>query len=89
MTGKHTPRNNRQLIWGIALVLAGIGVFVRIPMAMPKLAQFFGTTDLWGARIALYIMGALLIGGGIQKIFRQIRPASGSSTHAAGEIVDK
>ena len=89
MPDRPALKNKRQLIWGIALVLAGIGVFVRTPQVMPKLVQIIGSADLWGYRIALYIMGILLIGGGIQKILRQMKPATSSSTNAASEVADK
>lgn len=59
-----------QLIWGIALVLAGIGVFFRIPQVMPKIAkieQFSGVMIF--IRFCFYLIGVLLIGGGSKKIY--------------------
>ncbi len=59
-----------QLIWGIALVLAGIGVFFRIPQVMPKIAkieQFSGV--MFFIRFCFYLIGMLLIGGGSKKIY--------------------
>ena len=59
-----------QLIWGIALVAAGIGVFYRIPQVMPKIesmAQFSQLTIY--IRFCFYIMGIFLIGGGAKKIY--------------------
>lgn len=59
-----------QLIWGIALVLAGIGVFFRIPQIMPKIAkieQFSGA--MFFIRFCFYLIGILLIGGGSKKIY--------------------
>lgn len=59
-----------QLIWGIALVLAGIGVFFRIPQVMPKIAkieQFSGV--MFFIRFCFYLIGILLIGGGSKKIY--------------------
>ena len=59
-----------QLIWGVALVLAGIGVFFRIPQVMPKIAQiehFSGV--MFFIRFCFYLIGILLIGGGSIKIY--------------------
>lgn len=59
------------MIWGVALVLAGLGVFVRIPQVMPKIAQievFSNTTGI--IRVCFYLMGIILVGGGIQKIYK-------------------
>jgi len=63
-------RNLVQLVWGIALVLAGIGVFFRIPYVMPKvekIEQFAGV--MFFIRMSFYLLGILLISGGAQKIF--------------------
>ena len=69
MKQQNQSKHHIQLIWGIALVLAGAGVFFRIPQVMPQLAQMGqSNTTLWAVRICFYLMGALLIGGGSRKI---------------------
>jgi hypothetical protein len=70
-----TMRNaNFQLIWGIALLLAGIGVFFRIPQVMPRIEQIESFAAISGfIRFCFYLMGALLVGGGAQKIYRHFR----------------
>lgn len=57
---------NGQLLWGIVLVLVGIAVFIRISQVMPRLEEMgqFG----WFSRFGLYLMGIILLGGGIKKI---------------------
>ncbi len=63
-------RNLVQLVWGIALTLAGIGVFFRIPYVMPKveqIEQFAG--GIFFIRVSFYLLGILLISGGAKKIF--------------------
>ncbi|MDF1591366.1 MAG: hypothetical protein P1P89_07630 [Desulfobacterales bacterium] len=63
-----------QLVWGIALVLAGIGVFFRIPYVMPKIEkieQFAGVMVF--IRVSFYLLGILLVSGGAQKIFNYTR----------------
>jgi len=59
-----------QLGWGVLLVLAGIGVFFRIPQVMPKIEQIdqFASVTLF-IKFCFYLMGALLIGGGLKKIY--------------------
>ncbi len=59
-----------QIIWGVALVLAGIGVFYRIPQVMPKIEnieQFSSVT--FYIRFCFYFIGIFLIGGGSKKIY--------------------
>jgi phage shock protein PspC (stress-responsive transcriptional regulator) len=63
-----------QLIWGVALVLAGLGVFYRIPQVLPQLAtiEYFAGA-LWIIRLCFYLMGIILIGGGARKILGHYR----------------
>jgi hypothetical protein len=67
-------RSTFQLVWGIALLLAGLGVFYRIPQVMPKILSIeqFASAGVF-IRIAFYIIGGILIGGGAQKIFRYFK----------------
>jgi len=59
-----------QIIWGIALVLAGIGVFFRIPQVMPQIEQIGQFSSItFFIRFCFYLMGILLIGGGSKKIY--------------------
>ena len=59
-----------QLIYGIALTLAGIGVFYRIPQVMPRVEQIQQFASVIGfIRFSFYLMGVLLIGGGLKKIY--------------------
>ena len=59
-----------QLVWGIALVLAGIGVFYRIPQVMPKIEQIEQFSSImFFIRFCFYFLGVLLIGGGVKKIY--------------------
>ncbi len=69
-------RSIGQTIWGAALLLAGIGVFFRVPQVMPKIAQiehFSGVTGL--IQFCFYFIGAVLIGGGAKKIYAGYRRA--------------
>jgi hypothetical protein len=62
-------KKNIQLVWGILLVLAGVGVFFRIPQVMPKLEQMqHFASESYFIRFCFYLIGALLVAGGGRKI---------------------
>jgi hypothetical protein len=72
-TGHRSNEKNKtvvQCIWGVALLLAGIGVFFRIPQVMPRIAEIeqFGSA-IFFIRGCFYLIGILLIGGGSKKIY--------------------
>jgi hypothetical protein len=58
-----------QLVWGLLLVLAGIGVVVRASLLESQIKTVAGhpATEVF-IRICFYVMAILLIGGGIRKI---------------------
>jgi uncharacterized membrane protein HdeD (DUF308 family) len=63
------PKNHLQLIWAGILMSAGIAVFLEIPRKMSQLAQLYqSSATLWAFRICFYLIGILLVGGGIRKI---------------------
>ncbi len=59
-----------QTIWGVALLLMGIGIFFRIPHVMEQVAEIehFAPASFF-IRICFYIMAVILIGGGIRKLY--------------------
>jgi len=59
-----------QLVWGSALVLAGIGIFCFMPQKMAQLMEM-GKTSFYinFTRFCFYLIAVLLIGGGIGKIY--------------------
>ncbi|RPH50205.1 MAG: hypothetical protein EHM85_11295 [Desulfobacteraceae bacterium] len=67
-----------QLVWGIALIFAGIGVFYRIPTAMLRIETIgqFSSAKFF-IRFCFYFMGVLLIGGGIKKVYNNYRKSEG------------
>lgn len=74
-----------QLLWGTALALMGLGVFFRVDTALGRLAEFpafqSGAT-VFLARLSFYLMGVILLGGGIKKIIAQynlLKKKDGSS----------
>lgn len=61
-------RMTGQIIWGIALTLAGIGVFYRIPDVMLRIEKLdYFSSILFFIRFCFYILGIMLIGGGLKK----------------------
>ena len=58
-----------QIIWGAILLIAGVGVFFRIPQVMPRLAEIgsFSSATVF-IRFCFYLIGCMLICGGIMKI---------------------
>lgn len=60
-----------QCLWGVALILAGIGVFFRVSSIMPKIASIDHFSSVtWLIRGSFYFLGLLLIFGGGQKLYR-------------------
>lgn len=61
----------------------GVAVFFKVPQVVPKL-QEMGQSDftITFFRICMYIMGVILVGGGVRKLIQHFKPdedASGDS----------
>jgi len=57
-----------QIVWGAALILAGVGVLYRIPQVMPRIEEQF-SSSMGFFRFCSYLLAVLLIGGGAKKIY--------------------
>jgi cobalamin biosynthesis protein CobD/CbiB len=67
-------KNKFQFIWGVLLVLAGVGVFFRIPQLMPgikKIEQF--ASFIYFIYFCFYLLAILLIAGGGRKVYIYLR----------------
>ncbi|OQX05342.1 MAG: hypothetical protein BWK80_52305 [Desulfobacteraceae bacterium IS3] len=63
-----------QMIWGIALVLAGIGIFFAMPQKIVQLQQMQASSFFINfTRFSFYLIALLLIGGGGRKIYENYR----------------
>jgi cobalamin biosynthesis protein CobD/CbiB len=63
-----------QLIWGGLLLLAGVGVFFRIPQVMPQIKTIETFASIIGfIYFCFYLLGFLLILGGAQKIYKNLK----------------
>ncbi len=59
-----------QIIWGTLLLLAGLALFVRIPQVLSDIQQIDAySSDIPFKRFSLYLIGSLLAGGGLKKIW--------------------
>ena len=67
-----------QIVWGIILILAGVGVFFRIPQVMPKIKTIEHFASVIGfIYFCFYLLGFLLIIGGARKIsvnYKKLKP---------------
>jgi len=77
-----------QLIWGVALTVAGVGVFALLPQRMEQIRALrqaepyaFDMLFLW---FCFGLLGFLLIGGGLRKIYSQLKRPSDSNTGDQG-----
>ena len=63
-----------QLIWGILLLAAGVGVFFRIPQVMPQIKSIETFASIIGfIYFCFYLLGFLLILGGAKKIYANLK----------------
>ncbi len=68
MTGN---KDSIHLVYGIALILVGVGVFFKVPLIMQDVEdlEYFSSVPIL-IRLCFYLIGIILIGGGSKKIFR-------------------
>ena len=63
-----------QLIWGILLLLAGVGVFFRIHQVMPQIRTIESFASIIGfIYFCFYMLGFLLVLGGAKKIYANLK----------------
>ena len=73
-TGDDRHKIHLQLFWGALLLLAGIGVFFRIPQVIPQLKEIPTFAAIIGfIYFCFYLLGILLIVGGARKIYDNIK----------------
>ena len=63
-----------QFIWGILLLLVGIGVFFRIPQIIPEIKKIeHFASILFFIYFCFYLVGILLVVGGGRKIYNHFK----------------
>lgn len=74
----ENTKSTLQLVWGLLLVMAGVGLIFRIPQVMPQIRQiesFSGAIPF--IYFCMYFMAVFLIAGGGRKIYlngRKLKP---------------
>ncbi len=76
-----------QLIWGVLLLIAGIGVFFRIPQLMPEIKKIEHFTAIIPfIYFCFYLIGILLIFGGGRKIYQHVKQSNGENSKAKENV---
>jgi len=91
MPEKRQLKNHGQLLWGVALLVMGVAVFFRTHQVIPKLQEMnHASATLVFIRICFYLIGIILVGGGIKKILRHFaHPAASRVQEGADEHTDR
>jgi hypothetical protein len=59
-----------QFVWGLLLLMAGVGLIFRIPQLIPQIRQIQSLdAALPFIYFCFYFMAAILIGGGARKLY--------------------
>ena len=67
-------KSTLQLIWGILLLLVGIGVFFRIPQIIPEIKKIeHFASYIFFIYFCFYLVGILLIVGGGRKVYNHFK----------------
>jgi uncharacterized membrane protein HdeD (DUF308 family) len=74
-------KNKLQFMWGVVLLLAGVGVFFRIPQVMPEIKKI----EHFAAYIpfiyfSFYLIGILLVAGGGRKVYHYFKQSNGKNS---------
>ncbi len=73
---RRMNKNNLQTIYGAVLIMAGMGVFYRIPAVMEKVNQieYFANASFL-VKIVFYLFGFFVLLAGVIKIYNyKIKP---------------
>ncbi|MBW1893308.1 MAG: hypothetical protein JRF40_08090 [Deltaproteobacteria bacterium] len=67
-------KNKFHIVWGFALVSAGLGVIYRIPQVIQRIKEIGSfSSELFFIKFCFYLMAVMLIGGGSKKIYDHYR----------------
>ena len=77
---QEKQKSKFQLIWGVLLVLAGIGVLFRIPQRMPGIKEIeHFAAFIYFIYFCFYLLAILLIAGGGRKIYAYLKQSKGEN----------
>lgn len=75
------PKSKIQFIWGILLLLAGTGVFFRIPQVMPEIKKIeHFSSYIYFIYFCFYLIGILLIVGGGKKVYAYFKQSNAENS---------
>jgi len=75
MKKNNQPKNHLQLVLAGVLMSVGVAVFLEIPRKMAQLEQLYKSpAKIWAFKICFYLVGILLVGGGIRKAVQYFLP---------------
>jgi len=73
-------KNKIQMVWGVALVAAGMGIIFMMPQKIQQIKQIdYFTNKLMFIKFCFYLMAVMLIGGGSKKIYDHYRKLTGKT----------
>lgn len=65
-----SDKSKLQMVWGVLLIVAGVGMLFRIPQVMPQIRQIQSLdAALPFIYFCFYFMAVILIGGGARKLY--------------------
>ncbi len=77
--------NLLQVIWGVALAAAGAGVLYMLPQRMAQIAEArqvaSASLEMLFMWFCFILLGILLIGGGLRKIYLSLKPPAHDDNH--------
>lgn len=80
-------KNKLQLIWGIVLLLAGMGVFFRIPQVMPEIKKIeHFAAYIFFIYFSFYLLGILLVIGGGRKIYHYLKQSNAEAPNTKEDV---
>jgi uncharacterized membrane protein HdeD (DUF308 family) len=78
MTLNNQLKKKFQLIYGVALLFAGLGIFYRTPHMVYKIQSFEQfSNEIWSIYFCFYFIGIILIEGGVKKIWGSFKESNG------------
>jgi hypothetical protein len=91
MNTQSDNKSNIQLVWGIALTIVGIAVFFKIYQVIPDLDKIQQKTGIhvYIQVFLIGLMGFILTGGGIKKLFRYYRSCRNSMETPESDSISK
>ena len=90
MKKDRQSKSNIQLIWATALILMGVAIFIQTPQKMQQLSDAGQPHDMiWFVRICFYLIGCLLIGGGIKKIVQYLSNKKSDDQERSSRLGDE